>query len=140
MINFLCHSLTKPPASIFWLPDQFHYSAGGFLLRLKYFYLPPVELGVLSHLFGVQTIIARILLFQEFWLSLFSYESILFCFFFFCLLHFFWFLQGRHSKESGFTVQKQDRCCTGHKALSQICDAGIKAVNSEIVREQHKNQ
>ncbi|MDY3596881.1 hypothetical protein, partial [Anaerotignum sp.] len=45
---------TKPPASIFWLPDQFHYSAGGFLLRLKYFYLPPVELGVLSHLFGVQ--------------------------------------------------------------------------------------
>ncbi|WP_417018587.1 hypothetical protein, partial [Anaerotignum sp.] len=47
-------SLTKPPASVFWLPDQFHYSAGGFLLRLKYFYLPPVELGVLSHLFGVQ--------------------------------------------------------------------------------------
>ena len=24
------------------------------MLRLKYFYLPPVELGVLSHLFGVQ--------------------------------------------------------------------------------------
>ena len=45
VINFLCHSLTKPPAPIFWFPDRFYYSARGFFLILKYFYLPPVELG-----------------------------------------------------------------------------------------------
>ena len=49
VINFLCHSLIKPPASIFWLSDQFYNSAGGFLLILKYFYLLPVQLRESCH-------------------------------------------------------------------------------------------
>ena len=55
VINFLCHASTKPPAPIFWLPDPFYCNAGCFFLILKYFYLPPVQLEVLSYLFGVQS-------------------------------------------------------------------------------------
>ena len=55
VINFLYHSLTKLPASIFWLPDQFYDSAGGFLLILKYFYLPSSSNGILAYLFSIQS-------------------------------------------------------------------------------------
>ena len=45
-INFVYYLLTKLPASIFWLSDQFYYNAEDFLLILKYFYPHSVKLEV----------------------------------------------------------------------------------------------
>ena len=46
VINSLCHPLTWTSCAFAWLPDQLHSSTGGSFSSLKYFYPPPVELGV----------------------------------------------------------------------------------------------